>query len=82
MSTYDLLTPIEAQHAARSGWQLAHVTDSRTGRASVQIFPLQFSSKFPNCEAAARHVISTAHVGDQVARRALAIVVGSKPSKK
>lgn len=82
MSTLDLLTPVEAQHAAKSGWQLAHIADGRTGRLSVQILPLQFGGKFPNCEAVARHVIAVAQYGDPVARRALALVVGSKQPKK
>lgn len=73
----DLLTSEEAATAAQQGWMVKNVYTNPQNRWQVQILPTQFDAMFPNADAAAVHVVGLARSGQQVATKALRLVMAS-----
>lgn len=73
----DLLTKEEAALAAQQGWMVKDVFLNPQNRWHVQILPTQFHGLFPHADAASIHVINLARSGQQLAAKALGLVMAS-----
>lgn len=71
MSKVELLTILESTEAAAQGWSLHHVYDLGTSRWRVMVLGS------PSAEVAGQRVIAAARMGNQLAQKALSLVMNS-----
>ena len=74
----DDLTPEEVALAALQGWQLCRVYHQEKRRWSVMVLPLRFgTAHLPTADAAGAYVVALARSGQQLAAKALGLVMAS-----